>query len=70
MEFLGDSLSDKKNIEFLSAPSPDALRDQLRQIKLPYKLVTIYAQGGAHIAWIVPTLPVQKVQKKTKSKEI
>ena len=65
MEFLGDSLSENKNIEHLSGSSPEDLKTQLRQIKLPYRIVSIYSQGGAHIAWIIPTLPIKKVSKNT-----
>jgi hypothetical protein len=67
MEFLGDSLSENSKIEFLTGNSPDELQAQLKQIKLPFRIVTIYAMGGAHIAWIIPTNPIKKVSK-TKNK--
>lgn len=70
MSDLGDNLSSYRNIEFLSASSPEELKSQLGQIKLPYKLIAIYAQGGAHIAWIVPTQPIIKVSKSTKTKGV
>jgi hypothetical protein len=67
MEFLGESLSENSKIEFLTGNSPAELQAQLKSIKLPFRIVTIYAMGGAHIAWIIPTLPIKKVSK-TKNK--
>ncbi len=66
MEFLGDSLSENSKVEFLVGNSAEELRIQLAQIKLPFRIVTIYAMGGAHIAWIIPTLPIKKVIKTKK----
>lgn len=60
---VGDNLSAHKNIEFLYGNSPEELRDQLAAIQLPFKLITIYALGGRHYAWIVPTVKVTKVKK-------
>ncbi len=69
MEFLENSLSENAKIQHLTASSPEELTEQLRQIKLPFRIVTIYAQGGAHIAWIIPTMPiVKKVKNKIKEK--
>ena len=66
MADLGDSLSQHKNIEFLTGSSPEELKAQLTSIKLPYKLVAIYAQGSNHVAWIIPTQPIKKITKGTK----
>jgi hypothetical protein len=59
----GDSLSVYKNIEFISADSPEDLRSILAAIKLPYSIVAMYSQGSKHFAWIVPS---RKVIKKIK----
>jgi hypothetical protein len=66
MEFLGDSLSENSKVEFLVGNSAEELRIQLAQIKLPFRIVTIYAMGGSHVAWIIPTLPIKKVIKTKK----
>lgn len=63
MEFLSESLSENSRIEFLTGNSPTELQEQLKQIKLPFRIVTIYALGGSHVAWIIPTLPLKKVSK-------
>ena len=55
----------KETIEFLSAQSPEELKLRLESLTLPYRLVAIYSQGGAHLAWIMT-----EQKKITKSKEI
>lgn len=66
MTDLGDSLSGYKNIDFLTGSSPEELKAQLGSIKLPFKLIAVYAQGSNHVAWIVPTQPIKKITKGNK----
>jgi hypothetical protein len=61
---LGENLSGYKTLEFLTGKTPDELKEQLLSIKLPYKIVSIYAVGSSHIAWIVPTVQLKKITKK------
>lgn len=61
---LGDNLSGYRNLDFLTGSSPEDLRSQLTQIKLPFKVVAMYSQGSNHVAWIVPTQPIKKIMKK------
>ncbi len=60
---LGENISGYKNIDLLTGASPEEIKAQLVQIKLPYKLIAIYSQGSNHVAWIVPTQPIQKTKK-------
>lgn len=60
---LGDNLSGI-NIEFLQGESADDLKSQLDQIRIPYKIFSIYAQGNRHFAWINTSIPIKKKVKK------
>lgn len=62
----GDSLSSHRNIEFFSAQSPEELKAQFEQIRLPYKIIAIYGSGGAHVAWVSLTRPIKKTKVVTK----
>jgi len=65
-EPLGENLSPYKNLDFFTAQSPEELKAQLGQIRLPYKIISIYSVGGAHVAWVNLTRPVKKIKKKKK----
>ena len=58
---LGENLSSYQNLEFFSGKSPEELKKQLEQIRLPYQILSIYAVGGAHVAWVNLTRPVKKI---------
>lgn len=57
---LGDNLSSYPNLDFLTARSPQELKDQLDQIRLPFKIIAIYSVGGSHVAWISLTKKIIK----------
>jgi len=63
---LGDNLSHHKNLQVLSASTATELEGLLRSITLPFSLLSIYAQGTRHFAWIVPSRPIKVVRKKKK----
>jgi hypothetical protein len=60
---LGDSLSRFGNINFLIGDSPEDLQRMLREIRIPFQIVSMYAQGTKHLAWINSDIPVIKQQK-------
>jgi hypothetical protein len=66
MNMLGDNLSNHQNVEFITAMSEADLKDQLLQIRLPYKILGMYAVGQKHVAWLSLTQPIVK---KTKPKK-
>jgi len=63
---VGDNLTSYPNLEHFSADDPKGLKDQLDQIRLPYKIISIYASGVRHVAWVSLTNPIVK---KTLKKE-
>jgi hypothetical protein len=47
--------------------SPEELKEQLTAIRVPFKLLAIYAQGARHIAWVqTGAQKIKKVTKQTK----
>ena len=58
---VGDNLSSYPNLEFLESSDALELKNQMDQIRLPYKIISIYALGGRHYAWVSLTRPIQKV---------
>lgn len=60
---LGTNLSSHPHLEFFQARTAEALKAQLDQVRLPYKLIAIYAVGNAHFAWVSLT---RKIIKKPK----
>ena len=59
---LGENLSSYPNLDFLIGSSPEELKKQLDQIRLPFKILALYAQGGNHVAWV--SLSRQLIKKK------
>lgn len=49
---LGANLSPYAGLEFFVGNSPEQLLAQLKSIRVPFKLIAIYAQGPNHVAWI------------------
>lgn len=48
-------------VDYILADNPDDLKAQLRQIKLPYKLMFAIPYGGGRIlAFVNPTQPLNK----------
>ena len=52
-----------QNLNFLEGNSAQELLDQIKQFKLPVQILSIYAVGSKHFAWIVTTAKVNKVSK-------
>lgn len=63
MADLGTNLSNYPNLDVLSDRSEQGLLDQLKQIRLPHKIITIYASGSRHFAWVSLTRPIKKITK-------
>lgn len=64
---IGDSLNPYQGLEFFVGSSPEELKDQLTAIRVPFKLLAIYAQGTRHVAWVqTGAQKIKKVTKQTK----
>jgi len=59
---VGDNLSSYPNLNFLEGKSPQDLKEQLDQIRLPYKIISIYMAGSRHIAWVSLTKQIKKIK--------
>lgn len=57
---VGTNLSNHPNLEFLEADGPTQLLEQIRQIRLPFKIISIYSNGRRHYAWVDLTQPIKK----------
>lgn len=55
-----ENLSNHPFLEFYVGDSPEDLRAQLSAIRLPFKVINIYAQGSRHYAWVSLTAPTKK----------
>jgi hypothetical protein len=62
----GDSFSRYGEITFLLADSPEEMQRMLRELRIAYEIVSMYAQGTKHVAWINAARPIVK---KTKIKD-
>lgn len=62
-----ENLNSYRNIEFLQADSAEDLKSQLLQITLPIALITIYAAGSKHYAWIKTDAKINKNKKDRKN---
>jgi len=61
---VGDNLTSYANLEYFSGNSPKEVIEQLRQIRMPYKIVAAYAQGVNHIFIVSLSNPIKKTRKK------
>jgi len=61
---VGDNLTSYPNLDFIEGKSPQELKDLLTQIRLPHKIISIYAMGTRHIAWITISRPIKKINNK------
>lgn len=70
MEF-GADLSGQ-NTMHITAKNPDDLERIFGELRLPYRVITIYPQGKRLIAWLNVSTALKKkiLRKKTKIKEI
>ena len=53
--------SDGVYLDFIINDTPEALLRNLKKIRLPMRIVTIYPVGSKHIAWIQTTEKIRKV---------
>lgn len=60
MDFVTGNLSTFKNLEFFTGKNPQEIKDQLEQIKIPFNIISMYAQGTSHIVWIRLSKPITK----------
>lgn len=67
---IGDNLSSYPNLDFLEADNPKDLKVQLDQIRLPFKIISMYSTGRRHYAWVSLTKPIQKKKNQPIKKEI
>lgn len=51
-------------LDYIQASSPEKLLENIRKIRLPVRIVTIYTYGSVHIAWIQTTAKIKKVRGK------
>ena len=60
-----DSLNNLVGLEFLEASGAEDLKQQIKAIQFPVRVISIYAMGAKHYAWIETRA---NIVKKTKSK--
>lgn len=53
-----------ESLGFFQALSADKLLDQIRQVRQPLQIISIYALGGIHFVWFRTTGKIKKVSKK------
>lgn len=66
------SLNVFKNIEFVTADTPEELKDKLRAIKSVFSILGIYSYkgGNAHIAWLNMDRPFVNMKPAKKEKTL
>lgn len=69
MSEMFDDLSGRGLIDFLEGNSAAELRDQLRQIRLPYRIEGFYSVGGRHFVFLTPTRELIKRAVKARKAE-
>lgn len=50
-------------LDYILAPSPAELLAEIKKVKLPLSIVTIYASGSNHIAWVRTFAKLKKIRK-------
>jgi hypothetical protein len=63
---LFDSLNGLQNLTYLTGNSPEEIVTQIKSIRLPVRIISIYAMGSKHICWVETTAKLNKVSKKDK----
>lgn len=62
---LFDSLnSDSESLNYFVGLSADEIIAQLRQIRLPVKIISMYAVGSRHYCWFQTSAKIKKVKGK------
>ena len=64
---VGDNLSSYPYLNFLEGKSAEDLKDQLVQIRLPFKIISIYSVGLRHYAWVSLTKQIKKIKQENKN---
>lgn len=59
---VGDSFNRGK-VTFIQGESADELQTLLNNIRVPYRILSIYGVGSRHYAWIVTEMPLPKAPK-------
>lgn len=63
MSIFGRSeLNNYKYIEYLVAKNPEELKRMMREITLPFKVVSIYSHEGNHVAWLNLSENIRKIK--------
>lgn len=55
-----------KYLQVLQGSSPDELLSQIKSIKLPTQIISIYGDSKQHFAWIMTEAKIVKVPAKKK----
>lgn len=63
---LFDSLNSNENLTYLIGNGPEEIITQLKSIRLPTRIIAMYAVGSKHICWIETTAKLKKQTKKEK----
>lgn len=65
-----EDLSGLHGVTFLEGNSPQQIEDQLKQIRLPCRILGAYGYAGKHFMWIQTTAPIRKKRAAESKKEI
>lgn len=57
------NLSPYGGLEFLSGNSPEELQRQLKSIRSPIKILSMYASGQNHYVWFLTDVKINKLKK-------
>lgn len=64
-----DSLNNLVGLEFLEALGAEDLKRQIKEIRLPVRILAIYGMNGRHYAWIETQANIVKKKLPVKAKE-
>lgn len=51
------------NLQYFSADSAEELKSMISKVRLPLKIVSIYAVGNKHVAWFLTSAKIVKKKK-------
>lgn len=66
MANLFSNLSNHPYLDYVVGNSEQEVLDQLKQIRLPFKIVSIYSMGSRTVAWVDCSRPIKKKTKDNK----
>jgi hypothetical protein len=58
-----ENFSAYASLEVITTKTPEELRDILKQIKTPYKIITITAMNSRYTAWITGDIRIKRTRK-------